>query len=75
MSDEDNTPAEVGFTAVPPTPLDVEFPDEPPPAPDPTEEVLPPTPVVLRIEGGFGPGRSWMVMAALTADGLWLQDT
>lgn len=44
-----------------------------PPAPKPDAEILPPTPVTLRIDGS--PLAPRAVLAALTADALWVLDT
>ena len=75
MIEDDNDTPETGFTAVPPPLPDSEPPDEPRPDPEPPAEVLPPTPALLRTEGGVEAGRVRPVMAALTADALWLQET
>jgi tetratricopeptide (TPR) repeat protein len=75
MIEDDNDSPETGFTAVPPPHPDSASADEPRPDPEPPAEVLPPTPVVLRTEGGVESGRARPVMAALTDDALWLQET
>jgi hypothetical protein len=75
MIEDDNDFPETGFTAVPPPPPDSAPADELRPDPEPPAEVLPPTPVVLRTEGGVESGRARPVMAALTDDALWLQET
>jgi tetratricopeptide (TPR) repeat protein len=72
IEDNHNLP-EDGFTAVPPSPTDPEPPDVPRPAAP--IEIMPPTPVSLRTEGASGSGRARTIMAALTEDALWLQDT
>jgi tetratricopeptide (TPR) repeat protein len=75
MIEDGKTVPEAGFTAAPPPSPDLAPSEEPRRNPDPPAEILPPTPVALRTEGGSGPGRARPVMAALTADALWLQDT
>jgi tetratricopeptide (TPR) repeat protein len=75
MSEDGNHSPDTGFTAMPSPSPDPAPADEPRPDPGPPAEVLPPTPVVLSIEGGFGSGGARPVLAALTADALWLQDT
>jgi tetratricopeptide (TPR) repeat protein len=50
-------------------------PEQPPPSPDPFREIIAPTPVSLRTEYRTLQGRPRPVMACLTADALWLQDT
>jgi tetratricopeptide (TPR) repeat protein len=75
MAENGNHPSEAGFTAAPP-PVPLPPPaDEPEPSAEPPAEVIAPTPVSLRVGGGAAPGRTRPVMAALTADTLWLQDT
>ncbi|HEV3081469.1 MAG TPA: tetratricopeptide repeat protein, partial [Gemmataceae bacterium] len=49
--------------------------DDAPTRPSPFEEIIAPTQASLRIERGTQPGRTRPVMAALTADALWIQDT
>jgi tetratricopeptide (TPR) repeat protein len=75
MVEDGNTPLDVAFTAEPAPAADAPPADAPRPGPDPLAEVLAPTQVTLRTEGGDRPGRPGQVLAALTADALWLQDT
>jgi tetratricopeptide (TPR) repeat protein len=49
--------------------------DSPEPDPDPFVEVIAPTLVYLRTEDNAGASRPRQVLAILTADALWLQDT
>jgi tetratricopeptide (TPR) repeat protein len=75
MTEDGNTYLDDDITAVPPPPAEPAPLDEPDPGPDPTAEVFPPTPAALRVVGKSGAGRARQVMAVLTADALWLQDT
>jgi hypothetical protein len=50
-------------------------PDEPPLRPDPFAEIIAPTPIWLRTEPGDLPSRAASVLAALTSEDLWIQET
>ncbi len=50
-------------------------PTEPPPGPNRLADITAPVQVFLRTEGGDQPNRRASVMAALTPDAIWLQDT
>src|SRR5262245_23363314 len=62
----------MGF--VPPTVPDLQFLEQTPPRPSPPAEVIGPMQVYFRTEGGNPPHRHALVMAALTRDGIWIQD-
>jgi tetratricopeptide (TPR) repeat protein len=74
MVEDGNTTPETGFTNVPPAAPDHSLPDESSTNPATPTEIIPPTPVVLRPERRGQAGRSRRVVAALTADALWIQD-
>src|SRR5262245_43716859 len=46
-----------------------------PPGPAPLAEIIPPTQVFLRTKRGDRPDRRVRVMAALTPEAIWIQDT
>jgi tetratricopeptide (TPR) repeat protein len=74
VEDRDKVPQD-GFTDLPPAAPDLSPPEVTPPAADPPAVVIAPVPVSLRSERGPQARRCRLVMAALTADALWLQDT
>jgi hypothetical protein len=74
VEDQDNVTQD-GFTDLPPAAPDLPPPEAPLPAADPPAVLIAPAPVSLRSEPGPQAGRCRLVMAALTADALWLQDT
>src|SRR5262245_11111325 len=63
------------ITAPVPPPVPNPQPPDEPPRPDAAAAIIAPTPVALWAEGGARPGRPRPVMAALTAEALWVQDT
>src|SRR5437868_4807939 len=73
MAEDRDDLLEDAFAAVPlsPAPPPAEAPSPGPGAP---AEVIAPTPIMLR-EGGTRPGSPRRVLATLTTDALWLQDT
>ena len=60
---------------VPVPPPEVKFQVEMPALPTLSTEIIPPTQVTLRTERGPRRGRSMEVMAALTTEAVWIQDT
>jgi tetratricopeptide (TPR) repeat protein len=75
MAEDENRPPEESFTPVPPSVTDLPPADAPGAGAAPPAEVIAPTPVALGTDGGARPGRTRPVLAALTIDALWLQDT
>jgi tetratricopeptide (TPR) repeat protein len=75
MVEDGNTPPEVGFTVEPSSAPGPPPPGGESPRPQSFAEILTPTQVTLRVERGDRPAREAPVLAALTADALWLQDT
>jgi tetratricopeptide (TPR) repeat protein len=74
-AEDGNNPAEETSVTVPPPAPDLPIPVRPSPVQDALKEVIDPTPVSLRTEYRTLRSRPRPVMAALTADALWIQDT